>query len=79
MSSGPGGPAVYSIPAVEFSNNGGGNQPQLIATPQSGFMPTQGMSGQQIIIVHGPNGSYQHVSRFCFVFQKSYILRKIEP
>lgn len=61
MSSGPGGPAVYSIPTVEFSNNGNNSGPQLIATPQSGFIPAQSISGQQVIIIHGPNGSYQHV------------------
>ena len=63
MSSGPGGPAVYSIPAaVEFSNNGNNAGPQLIAAPQPGFIPAQNMHGQQVLIIHGPNGPYQHVS-----------------
>jgi len=33
----------------------------LIAAPQSGFISAQNATGQQMIIIHGPNDSYQHV------------------
>merc|ERR1740124_1871368 len=62
MSAGPGGQAVYSIPAaVEFSGNAGNSgSPQIIASPQSGFIPAQNMAGQQVIIIQGPNGSVSY-------------------
>lgn len=60
---GPGGSAVYSIPTVQFNsntNNANNSGAQIIAAPQSGFI-SPSPSGQQMIIIHGPNESYQQV------------------
>lgn len=55
--------AVFSITAGDFTQNPNG-QPQVIGATQSGFIPHQNVTshqGQQIYLVHGPNGPMQQI------------------